>query len=162
MQRFITAAGMAALILSFWTSSAGAEEEKVPVDQLPKAVVDAVKAKFPGAELQGAEKEDADGKTIYEVSLKHKGSKYDISLTPEGKIVEIEKTIAARDLPAAVTKGLDQKYPKATIELAEEITVDDKLKYEVLIVTADKKKLEVVLDSTGKILKEESKDKDEE
>jgi hypothetical protein len=73
MQRFIAAAGTAALILACWTSSAGAAEEQVPVDQLPKAVLDAVKAKFPGAELQGAEKEDAGGNTIYEVNLDSTG-----------------------------------------------------------------------------------------
>ena len=39
-----------------------ADEEKVPLDKLPKAVLDAVKAKFPKAQLLGAEKETVDGK----------------------------------------------------------------------------------------------------
>jgi uncharacterized membrane protein YkoI len=166
MQRFIsgiglTVIGTVAAAIVFWAATTSGAEEKIAVDQLPKAVVDAVKAKFPGAELQGGEKEVADGKTIYEVNLKYKGAHHDVSLTPEGKIIEIEKTIAAKDLPAAVTKGLDQKYPKATIELAEEITVDNKLKYEVIIVTAEKKKFEVVLEPSGKIVKEEAKDEKE-
>ena len=58
-----------------------------------------------------------------------------------------------------VTEALEAKYPKATIKKAEEITKDDKVTFEVLIETADKKKLEVVLDAKGKIVEEEKKDK---
>ena len=161
MRKFIMMLWAAAAAMAFSIPAAWAEEEKVPLDKLPKAVTVAVKAKFPDAELKSAEKEEEDGQTIFEVSLKSKGSDYDVSLTPEGQIIEIEKTIAAKDLPAAVVKGLDQKYPKATIKLAEEISKDNKTNYEVIIETADKKKLEVVLDPTGKILKEEDKSKDE-
>jgi len=161
MRKFIMMLWAAAAAMAFSIPAAWAEEEKVPLDKLPKAVTVAVKAKFPDAELKSAEKEEEDGKTIFEVSLKSKGHDYDVSLTPEGQIIEIEKTIAAKDLPAAVVKGLDQKYPKATIKLAEEISKDNKTNYEVIIETADKKKLEVVLDPTGKILKEEDKSKDE-
>src|SRR5438105_1127074 len=54
-----------ALVLPAW-----AEEEDIPLDKLPKAVVEAVKAKFKGAELVSAsEEKDADGKTTYEVML---------------------------------------------------------------------------------------------
>jgi uncharacterized membrane protein YkoI len=162
MRKFIRGLWAVTVAMAFSVPAARAAEEKVPLDKLPKPVTAAVKAKFPDAELKGAEKEEADGKTIYEVSLKSKGSDYDVSLTPEGQIIEIEKTIAAKDLPAAVVKGLDQKYPKATIKLAEEISKDNKTNYEVIIETADKKKLEVVLDPTGKILKEEDKSKDDE
>jgi uncharacterized membrane protein YkoI len=142
--------------------SAGAAEEKVPVDKLPKAVVDAVKARFPGAELKGGGKEVDEGKTIFEVSLKHKGSQYDVSVTPDGKIVEVEKMIAAKDLPAAVTKALEKKHPKSTLKTIEEITSGDKIKYEVILVTAEKKSLEIVLDPSGKILGEKDDDEDEE
>src|SRR5262245_7668500 len=89
-------------IASLLVTAAFAAEEKIPVDKLPKAVADAVKAKFPGAELKGAEKEEEDGKTIYEVALVHKGVTYDVSATADGKIVEVEKLITAKDLPAAV------------------------------------------------------------
>src|SRR5262249_14637027 len=56
-----------------------------------------------------------------------------------------------------VAKALEDKYPKATIKLAEEVTEGDKVTYEALIVTADKKTIEVVLDPKGKIVKEEEK-----
>jgi uncharacterized membrane protein YkoI len=140
------------------------KEEKVPLDKVPKAVLDAVKAKFEGCELVSAEKEKEDGKDVYEIAIKHKGQKIEVTLTPEGKIVSVEKEIAVKDLPKAVTEALDAKYPKATIKKAEEETKDDKVTYEVLIVTADKQTIEVTLDPKGKILeeeKQEEKKKDE-
>jgi hypothetical protein len=139
-----------------------ADEEKVPLEKLPKAVTDAVKAKFEGAEMVSASKEKEDGKELYEVAIKHKGHKIDVTVTPEGKIASIEKEIEAKDFPKEVTAALEAKYPKATIKKAEEVTEGDKVVYEALIVTADKKTIEVVLDPKGKIVKEETKEKKKE
>jgi uncharacterized membrane protein YkoI len=135
------------------------KEEKVPLDKVPKAVLKAVKAKFRGAELISAQTEKEDGKTLYEINLKDKGHTVDVSLTPDGKIVSIEKTIDAKDLPRRVTETINNKYPKADYKRVEEITEGGKTSYEVLLVAANKKKIEMVLDRDGKIIKEEAKDK---
>ena len=137
------------------------KEEKVPLDKLPKAVTDAVKAKFEGCELVSAEKEKEDGKEVFEVAIKHKGHNIEVTLTPEGKIVSVEKEIAAKDAPKAVTEALDAKYPKATVKKVEEVVENEKTTYEFLIVTAEKKTVEVVFDPKGKLVKEEKKDKEE-
>lgn len=135
------------------------KEEKVPLDKVPEAVLKAVKARFKGAELVSAQTEKEDGKTIYEINLKDKGQSVDVSLTPDGTIVSIERTIAAKDLPKPVRDALDSKYPKAEFKIVEELTEKGKTNYEVLLVTAEKKIFEVVLDKNGKIIKEEAKDK---
>jgi uncharacterized membrane protein YkoI len=155
-------AGVAVVLLAGVVGRADEKEEKVPLDKLPRAVVDAVKAKFPDAELVSAEKENEDGKTVYEVNIKFKGSTIEVTVTPEGKITSIEKEIAVKDLPKAVQEALDAKYPRATIKKTEEVTKGDKVSYEVLLVTADKKKLEVVFDPAGKVIEEEKKDGKEE
>lgn len=147
------AAGMAA--------RADDKEEKVPLDKLPKAVLKAVKAKFKDAELVSAQTEKEDGKLLYEINLKDKGTSVEVSVTSDGKIVSIEKTLAAKDLPRPVTRAINSKYPKAEYKRVEEVTENDKTTYEVLLVTADKKKIEVVLDRTGKIVKEEKEGKKE-
>ena len=139
-----------------------ADEEKLPLDKVPKAVMSAVKAKFPKAELKGATKESEDGKTVYEVSLKFKNANYDVILTPEGKITLIEKVITAKDFPRAVARTLAAKFPKATIKLAEELS-DGSGKvtaYELHLVTTDQKEVEVKLDPQGKVLTEEAKGKE--
>lgn len=156
---------LVAVSLLVVSASTRADEEKVPLDKLPEAVVKAVKARFPDAKLVSAEKEDEDGKTVYEVAITNKDQKIEVTLTPEGEIVEIEKEIAAKDLPEKVAKSLEAKYPKATYKTIEEvIKVKEKKEqspyYEVLLVTADKKKLEVSVDGDGKIIKEEDKSKE--
>ena len=139
-----------------------ADEEKIALDKLPKAVADAVKKRFPKAELVEAAKETDKDKVEYEVTLKDGETHIDVMLTPEGAITLIEKTIPAKDLPKAITDGIDAKYPKATITLAEElIGVKDGKEtldfYEAIITTADKKTIELKLTTDGKISATEDK-----
>jgi uncharacterized membrane protein YkoI len=150
----VVAAGVAA--------RADDKEENVPLDKVPEAVLKAVKAKFKDAELVAAQTEKDNGKLVYEINLKDKGTSIDVTLSPDGKIVSIEKTIAAKDLPRPVTQALNSKYPKSEYQIVEEVTEGGKTSYEVLLVTADKKKIEVVLDREGKIIKEEKKEQKEE
>jgi uncharacterized membrane protein YkoI len=147
-----------------WLCGARADEEKVPLNKLPKVVKEAVMKRFPDAELVSAEKEVEKGKTVYEVAIKNKGQKIEVTLTPKGVITEIEKQIAARELPEAVTAALEKKYPKATYKMIEEVI---KVKggkenleyYEVLLVTTARKKYEVSVSAAGKIVKVEDKNK---
>jgi uncharacterized membrane protein YkoI len=152
------AMGVLLLVTACLVARDDEKEERVSLDKVPEAVLKAVKAKFKDAELVSAQTEKAQGKLIYEINLKEKGYAIDVSVTPEGKIVSIEKTIPIKDLPRPVTEAIRKKYPKAEYKIVEEITEDRKATYEVLLVTEDKKKVEVVLDRDGKILKEEPKD----
>ena len=139
-----------------------ADEEKIALDKLPKAVADAVKKRFPKAELLEAAKETDKDKVEYEVTLKDGETHIDVMLTPEGAITLIEKTMPAKDLPKAVTDGIEAKHPKAVIKTAEElIGVKDGKEtldfYEVIVTTADKKTLELKLSPDGKITNTEDK-----
>jgi hypothetical protein len=133
-----------------------AGEEKVALDKLPKPVVEAVKKRFPKAEMLSAVKETTDGKTAYEVTVKDDGRKIDVSVTAEGTITTLEKEITAKELPKAVTKALEAKYPKATYKRIEEVVKVEGGKetlefYEVLLETADKMDVEVQIGADGKI-----------
>jgi uncharacterized membrane protein YkoI len=144
--------------------AAGADEPKegkVSLDKVPNAVLKAVKAKFKGAELVSASTENDNGKLVYEIVLKDKGQNVDVSVSPEGKLLSFERTLAAKDLPRPVRESINKKYPRAEYKRIEELTEDDKTSFEVLLVTSSKKKIEVVLDRDGKILKEtQEKEKD--
>jgi hypothetical protein len=144
-----------------------ADEDKVPLDKLPKPIIEVLKKKFPKAELVEASKEIEDGKTEYEVTIKDDGKKIDVTLTAEGTILGMEKEMAAKDLPKAVTDTLESKYAKATYKTVEAvIKIKDGKEtlehYEVLLITADKKKVEVVVTVDGKITKTEEKKGDKE
>lgn len=158
--RSVMSWGVAGLVVVLATLAAvRADEEKIALDKLPKAVLDAVKDKYPDAELVGAEKESEDGKTVYEVKIKNKGQKLEVTFKPDGTLTTVEKEIEVKALPKEVTDALDAKYPKATLEKAEEVTEGDKVTYEVQLTTADKKSLEVELDPKGKVLEVEDKSK---
>jgi uncharacterized membrane protein YkoI len=62
----------------------------VPIDQLPKPVVEAVKKQFPNGELVEAETEKDQGQMVYEVEVMVAGEEKEIEVSPEGKIVEID------------------------------------------------------------------------
>lgn len=146
-----------------------ADEEKVPLDKVPKPVLEAAKKRFPKAEVVGASTEKKDDKTVYEIELKEAGKTIDVTLTPEGVITTIEQEIDAKDLPKPVTEALDKKYPKAKFNIVEVVyAVKDGKEaldfYEVELVTADKKVFEVKLaaDGTVKEVEEKKEEKKEE
>jgi hypothetical protein len=146
----------------FFAGTTRADEAKVAISEVPKAGLDAVKAMFVEAEITGAAKETEDGKTFYEVSLKQKGRHIDVIVGEDGKIQVVEKEIAAGDLPEAVRRALDTKYPKASRKLIEEVSnVKDGKPildfFEVVLVTAKKQTLEVQITPNGHIKNEETK-----
>ncbi len=159
--RHLMLGGLAVSTLMLAVLAVQADEEKVPLKDVPKAALKAVKDKFPGAKLTGAEKEKKDGKVTYEIAIAYKGRKIEVHVTPDGKITEIEKEITLKELPKPVADALKEKYPKAKIEKLEEVTAGEKVTYEAHFVVG-KKKLEVVFDPSGKVLKvEEEKGKEE-
>jgi uncharacterized membrane protein YkoI len=83
---------IAAMIVSAagWSGTAAAGE-KIPIDQLPAAVLKAVKERFPNGQLLSAERERDDGKLQFEVKVRDGGKKYEVEVTPDGKILEVEE-----------------------------------------------------------------------
>ena len=76
-----------------------------------------------------------------------------------GVYMNYEKAIEAKDLPKAVRAAIDKHYPKATLkEIMQETEVngsEEKLSaYEVVIVTADQRDVELRLSPDGKILED--------
>jgi uncharacterized membrane protein YkoI len=132
-------------------TTAAEASDKIEISQLPQPVADAVKKKFPQAEVKAAEKGDEDGKTVYEVSITNGKDKMDVSLDPAGKILLVEKEVAEKDLPKTVLAAAKAKHPQGAIKLCEELWKNDKLSgYEVTIETPDKKSAEVEFDAAGK------------
>src|SRR5262249_49070147 len=129
--------------------------EKLTADKLPKAVADAVKARFPNPEYTSITKEIEGGKVVYDLEFTHKGRKYEMDIQEDGTVIEIEKEVAARDVPEAVTKALKAKYPTAKVEVVMEVNkVKDNKEtpdhYEVTLKTADNKTMEVLISLDGK------------
>ena len=77
------------------TGAAGAGatkvETEIPVASMPQAVTAALKAQYPAAEIKEAESVTKNGQTYYEVNLMLADGKLEAKVSPEGKILEVEK-----------------------------------------------------------------------
>ena len=149
-------------LVALGVSIADDKAEKLSPDKLPKAVADAIKARFPDGKVTSAEKENEDGKTVFDIELTSGGLKYEMDMLEDGTIVEIEKEI--KEVPAVVTKAIEGKYPKAKIvEVMERSKVKDKKEtptdYEVTIEDGGKKS-EVIVSLDGKSVKSEKEEKE--
>src|SRR5438445_11523923 len=151
--------GAIAFILFAGTGTVRAQEETVPPDKIPKAVMDALLAKFPKAKIDKCTKAKEGDDIVYDIEFKQEGRKCEADIKENGTFINYEKAIEAKDLPKAVRDAIEKRYPKATMkEIMEETEVKgkgDKLSaYEVVLATADKKKVEVRVSPEGKILED--------
>ena len=132
-----------------------AGEEKIPLDNLPKAVVESVKKKFPKGEMKDAVKEVENGKTTYEVTVMEGEIKIDVNVKDDGVITGYEKSVALKDLPKIISDAVVAKYPKGTMKNAEMLykVKDDKdtLEYYEVFVEVDGKTVEVYVLPNGKL-----------
>jgi uncharacterized protein (DUF39 family) len=158
--RWIMLAAMLGLFGS--ASTALADEKKIKIEDLPKAVSKAAKKAFPEAKIVGASKETEDGETMYEVEMKLDGKSIDLAIEEDGEIEEIEKEIEVEDLPRAVINAARKKFPNGKIEKVEEVSdEDDNVVYELSIEIKEGETVEVVFSPNGKIKHSEEDEDDE-
>jgi hypothetical protein len=151
-------AALAGLFLLAAVARTDEEGKKAAKVKVPKKVMDAVKARFPGAKITKVGKETADGKVVYDIELTSKGRKYEMDIQADGTVLEVEKELRGKEVPDAVRKALRAKYPKAKIKVVMEVNkvmgkkeVPDH--YEVILETAGKKEVEVTVSLDGKTVK---------
>lgn len=134
-------------------AQAQSQSQTIPVAEAPKAVIDAVKAKFPDAEIQKAKKKVENGKTFFGIGLTSKGTERSLTLTEKGKIVEAKSVVAASALPAKVAEAVYAAYPNSTTKKAQKVTAyKEEKSFKVEVVTSDKQTKTIVLDAEGKVL----------
>ena len=136
--------------------AAGAQK-KPNLDKIPKKVMDALKAKFPKAEIDKWTREKERGMVIYDFEFKQEGQKFEADIKEDGTIHNWEREISFKDLPEIVRKAVEAKYPKAVLKEIMAITAVTDGKealegYEILLETARKKEIEVSVAPDGKFL----------
>ena len=139
-------------VLGHW---AVAEDEKVEADKLPEKVKATLKTRWATAKIVVATKTMEGGAVVYDIEMTRDGKKCEADIREDGSIVNFENEIAIKDLPKAVTDAVKAKYPDATIkESMETLVIKDGKdvvdEYEVLIVTGDKKEVELTVSPDGK------------
>jgi len=135
--------------------AASDQEKKIKRSDLPPAVEKTVAAQSAGATIRGFSTEKEKGQTLYEVEMTVNGHSKDISIAPDGAIVEIEEQVALDSLSPEVKAGLQAKAGKGKILKVESLTKKDKLvAYEAQVETNGKKS-EVQVGPDGKPLDHE-------
>jgi hypothetical protein len=147
---FVISSCAAALLV--WTAGAtraSAEEQTIKCDQVPPAVHKAFQTAYPKAMIRDCSKEVEKGKTAYEISSLEDKTRRDILYYEDGTIVVVEEAIPAGDLPEPVRLAISKKYPGRTITLAERLTHDSSITYEVRLKQRGKT-LELIFGPNGK------------
>ena len=138
---------LACFIFSFATMGCS---QKITEKDLPAAVKAAFTNKFPGASDVKWGKENA---KEYEAEFKLNNTSVSANFKNDGSWTETETTIPSSELPAAVTKVVNTKYPGAVYGRTEKIDKPGgKILYEVNI-TVNGKKKELELNPDGSTAK---------
>jgi len=130
---------------------AEAQEVQVDLSALPAAVLSAFKTAYPNAVIKGASQETEQGVTYFEVESVEGALHRDLLYAADGKAVEIEESMAATDMPAAVQETLAREYPEAKVLKSEKLTKGDIVQYEMQLQVGEKT-IELTIDPAGKIV----------
>jgi len=82
---------------------------------LPVAVQDALGEQYPGATVEESEI-DVEGIRVYEIELKADGKEFEVTITADGTILEVETEITLNDLPKPVKTAILDAAQGAEIE----------------------------------------------
>ena len=143
---------MTGVILLIGMFTVQAQEKKINVKDLPKAVTAAFQKTYPKATITGASTEMEDSKSMYEVESKDGTINRDLLFTEQGEIFEIEESMSIESLPVDIKSALDKQFTKYRLIKAEKVTHGAKVEYEFKV-KSHKKTFAVVLDSSAKIVK---------
>lgn len=114
--------------------------------EVPDAIENAFKQKFPNAKKVKWEKEN---KTEYEASFMLDNKEMSAVYNSDGSLKEIETEIAVTELPKAVSDALNKNYPNAKVHEAAKIErSDNSVVYEAEI-KVNGKKTDVLFDPNG-------------
>ncbi len=140
------------------------KEHKAKKAKLPEAVAAAVQSMYPQGEIEEAKMEE-EGLKIYEIEVNQNGREYEVSIAPDGTLVEEEQEIAVQDLPQAIQDAIaGSDVEEVTKEVTYWVVTLTKLEnpeitYEVEL-KQNGKESEMEFSEDGTLLKQEFDDDD--
>lgn len=114
-----------------------AAEKPVSRAELPPAVQKTIDEQSKGAAIKRFVKDNEDGQLEYEAEMIVDGHSKDISVAPDGRLIEIEEQVDVGNLPPDVRSGLAAKAGRGTITKIESIKKRGTIvAYEAQVMTA--------------------------
>jgi uncharacterized membrane protein YkoI len=132
-------------------------EETVTLAEVPTAVHATIDKEIPGASIGKIEKEDHDGKTVYDVEAKFKGKNVEMDIAVDGKLLTREDSVPFDSLPGVVGAAAG-KYFGATKDLEAGKEVEDGTTFYEVEGKKDGKKVTLKFAADGKLVEEEKHD----
>jgi hypothetical protein len=117
----------AAFVISILLGMARAEDKPLKKSELPAPVQKTADEQSTGALVRGYSSEMEGGKLEYEVQMTINKHSRDVSIAPDGRVLEIEEEVSMNDLPASVRDALKKKANSGTITKIESLTKGNKL-----------------------------------
>jgi hypothetical protein len=107
--------------------NASIAEEPVKKSDLPDVVQKAADAQGAGASVLGYSKDKKHGRVEYGVQMMVGDHTKDVTIDPQGRVLEVEEQVVADDLPANVFHGLSGQARKGKITKIESLTKNGKI-----------------------------------
>ena len=104
-----------AVVSLFCAAASHAAEKKISQSDLSAAVQKTAQEQSKGATVKGYTRDNENGQLEYEVEMTVNGHSKDVSIGPDGKLLEVEEQVEMGTLPSGVQSGLKAKAGKGKI-----------------------------------------------
>jgi hypothetical protein len=145
----VTSAAVEVVELEVATEADDGADVEIAPSNLPTAIVDALDARFPGAEVVEAEFSIEDGAPEYDVTAEWGDRLFGLTMTADGSIIEMEQALTTDELPQSVRDWVRENYPGAVIGEAGVVNEAGVESYELLIATPGQQTFEATLRVPG-------------
>lgn len=146
------------IIISLSLSTAVYAEESTAItfNDLPLTVQSSALKHLLRSSITRVELIKDNGFTEYEIESKNKGINKDVSFAANGMVLEIEQSLSFSQLPDAVQKAINSKYPNIKIKSLEKV---QEFSFDVEG-AVDGKPIEIKILASGDIKDEQTNNKD--
>jgi Putative beta-lactamase-inhibitor-like, PepSY-like len=126
------------------------KETRISEYEVPDVVLKAFESAYPKARVRSCTKVESNGTLFYKIESVDGATHREISYSPDGRVTKTEVRIVVADLPVDAQQAIQEKYPKAEVTIAERVTQDDQVGYEVSV-RKDEKLFHLKFDANGKL-----------
>ncbi|HEY2472415.1 MAG TPA: hypothetical protein VGI45_31810 [Terracidiphilus sp.] len=130
-------------------------EKKISHSDLPLAVQKTAQEHSKGATVKSYSRDTENGQLEYEVEMTVDGHSKDVSIAPDGRVLEIEEQVQLNALPAKVQQALETKAEKGEITKVESIVKNGRLVAYEAQVSANGRHKEIQVGPEGNALSHE-------
>ena len=153
MKRRVPAVLLLSVVTLAMVTAAAARERSLKKSELPTAVRQAADEQSQGATVRGYSVAVEDGQKEYEVAMTVHGHSRDVTISPAGKVLEVDEQVQLAELPSQVREALVSKAGAGRIVRIESLTKAGRVvAYEAQVRSAQGRRSEIQVGPDGAAL----------